>query len=237
MALKYTRRFKPGDVGPDVEAVGRALCRSGAGMRLAAFNALPQRTRRTWGWRKRRWLKAFKKKNGLAADGIYGKGAHAKLEPFFDARAKELMRRYEPEIALVEPHQGWGSLDRTLWELYSLGRSKYQLSDLGTYNPASRLPSGGPSDHAVGPPALAFDLGIDPDIGQADPQGHAFFEICMRDRRVEYVILGDKIWSRDRGLHAYTAGGHMNHVHVSGRHSSFVRATLRVRELAEQALA
>lgn len=35
---------------------------------------------------------------------------------------------------------------------------------------------------------------------------------------IHYVILGDKIWSTERGLHAYTAGGHESHVHVSGAH-------------------
>jgi hypothetical protein len=90
------------------------------------------------------------------------------------------------------------------------------LSDLGTYNPASTLPGGGKSDHAHYP-ARAFDLGIEPDTGWNNLTARAFFNQMVDHPAVEYVILGDKIWSRSRGLHEYTAGGHLNHLHVSAR--------------------
>jgi hypothetical protein len=237
MEVRYTRRLSPGDTGPDVEAVGRALCRAGFGVKLSAYNALPARVRRTWGWRKRRWLRAFKRAHKLPPDAVYGKGAHAALSPHFDAYGRSLMASYKPPVKLVEPRQGWGSLDRSLWELYSIAIGTYGMSDLGTYNSASRLPGGGISDHAKGPPALAFDVGIDPDVGMADPEGRAFFNLCARDRRVEYAILGDRIGSFRYGTRPYTSGGHLNHVHVSGRHSRLVRAAFRAQDLAYQALA
>lgn len=114
----------------------------------------------------------------------------------------------------IAPRQGWGSLDPSLHKAFSLGRSM-GLSDLGTYNPASRLPSGDPSDHARYP-AGAFDLGVTPAIGMQHPVGRVYFEAMVGRPEVEYVILGDVIWSRARGRHRYTAGEHMNHVHVSG---------------------
>lgn len=114
----------------------------------------------------------------------------------------------------IEPRQGWNSLDPSLRSAFSLGRSM-GLSDLGTYNPASRLPGGGVSDHARSP-ALAFDLGFTPAIGFAHPIARVFFEAMAGRPEVGYVILGDVIWSRERGRYRYTAGGHNNHVHVSG---------------------
>lgn len=115
---------------------------------------------------------------------------------------------------MIEPRQGWSSLDPSLHGLFSLGRTM-GLSDLGTYNPSSRLPGGGVSDHARSP-ALAFDLGVTPAVGMAHPLGRTFFEAMVGRPEVNYVILGDTIWSRDKGRHRYTAGGHLNHVHVSG---------------------
>lgn len=140
---------------------------------------------------------------------------------------------------MIEPRQGWSSLSPSLHAAFSLGRSM-GLSDLGTYNPASRLPGGGVSDHAQSP-ALAFDLGVTPAIGMAHPTGRVFFEAMIGRPEVNYVILGDTIWSRDRGRHRYTAGGHMNHVHVSGvpglaptdrREQSRSSATLTAPQLA-----
>jgi peptidoglycan hydrolase-like protein with peptidoglycan-binding domain len=162
-------------------------------------------------------VKVFQKLNGIKATGHFGQATLNALEPYMDARAKALYARFElpPEKAkIVEPNQGFDSLHSSLWEAYSIGRNM-GLSDLGTYNPASRLPSGSPSDHAVYP-ALAFDLGIEPDTGYSNPTGRAFFDRMIGRQEVSYVILGDKIWSRALGLHAYTAGGHLNHAHVSG---------------------
>ncbi len=114
---------------------------------------------------------------------------------------------------LVKPRQGFTSLRKDGWEAYSLGR-RLGLSDLGTYNPAATLPGGGKSDHAYHP-ARAFDLGLT----KAGTRERArwFFRQMIERPEAEYVIFEDKIWSRERGLHAYTAGGHETHVHVSLR--------------------
>ena len=124
---------------------------------------------------------------------------------------------------LVRPNQGFGSLTEDLWRDYTNGRN-LGLTDLGTYNPASTLPSGGASDHAtsrldgrIGEPACAFDLGFTPATGQAHPVAHAFFNSMIGRPEVAYVILGDRIWSVERGLHAYLdSSSHAGHVHVSG---------------------
>ena len=88
------------------------------------------------------------------------------------------------------------------------------FTNLGTHNPSSRLPGGGVSDHAKWPPE-AFDIGGFSG-GYRNKKARQMFEWLIRQPGVKYVILGDKIWSRDRGLHAYTAGGHDTHIHVSG---------------------
>lgn len=139
---------------------------------------------------------------------------------YADAYAKWVYRAWtapkpkpEPPV-IVAPIQGLASLHVSLHPIFSIGRNM-GLSDLGTFNPSSRLPSGAPSDHAVWP-AMAFDLGVEPDTGYANPVGRAYFWIAAGRPEVEYVILGDRIWSRARGLHAYYGGSHANHVHVSG---------------------
>ncbi len=148
---------------------------------------------------------------------------------YVDAYAVSLFNAYAdehkpkpPPPKLVEPNQGFDSLVKDMWEIYSLGRSM-GLFDLGTYNPRSKLPSGRPSDHAtsrlsgrIGEPACAFDLGFSPPTGQSNPKARVFYETCKLRPEVEYVICGDRIWSRDRGDHRYIYGGHDNHVHVSG---------------------
>ena len=121
-----------------------------------------------------------------------------------------------PKPKLVEPDQGWSSLDKSLWEPFSICRLG-GLSDLGTYNPASKLPSGAPSDHAVYP-AFAFDCGIDPDTGWNNLKARALAVRVVAFPAVEYVILGNRIWSDWRkAWGAYYSGGHMNHMHVSGQ--------------------
>lgn len=141
---------------------------------------------------------------------------------YADAYAKWVYRTWtapKPKPPpLVQPTQGFASLEPALWRLYSTGRTMGLEPDLGTFNPTSTLPGGGPSDHSVFP-ANAFDLGFDPDIGFAHPVARAFFNVCVGDPDCGYVILGDRIWSRaraDEGIRPYTAGGHLNHVHVSG---------------------
>lgn len=115
---------------------------------------------------------------------------------------------------LIEPMQGFESLRGDLYALYSLGR-RLGLHDRGTYNPDSRLPGGGRSDHAYWP-ARAFDLGIEDESERV--LARYFYRLARGRPDVGYVIFERRIWSKDRGEHAYTAGGHGHHVHVSGRH-------------------
>lgn len=159
------------------------------------------------------------------ATGNMGQATLDALWQYADAYSKWVYRTWtapEPKPIPpppIEPTQGWASLHRSLHAAYSLGRGEgYGFSDLGTYNPASKLPSGAPSDHALYP-ALAFDLGIDPDTGYSHPAARAYFHSMIGRPEVGYVILGDRIWSRARaaeGVRRYTGGGHMNHLHVSG---------------------
>ena len=92
------------------------------------------------------------------------------------------------------------------------------FTNLGSHNPDSRLPGGGVSDHAKWP-AEAFDIGGFSG-GWGNAKARRMFQWLIKQPGVKYVILGDKIWSRGRGLHAYTAGGHDTHIHVSGYGSS-----------------
>lgn len=165
---------------------------------------------------------------------------NGKVEPSFftamakkgypDALAIDLLNQYQdehkpppPPPKYVEPKQGFGSLVRDLWEAYTLGRNA-GLTDLGTYNPSSRLPSGGPSDHAtsrkdgrIGEPACAFDLGFSPATGWDNPKARAFFHQMAGRPEVHYVILGNRIWSVEKGLHFYeNSWDHAGHVHTSG---------------------
>ncbi len=219
MAVRYTRAIGKDMQGSDCEGVARALIRQGsAGVTLSAFNAQTPERRRTWNTQKMDWLKKYETKLGdpFSVDGIYGRAVHERLESHFDDLATKYMAEWKPPPPpLVEPVQGWAYLHSSLWDIYSVGR-RMDLFDLGTYNPASRLPSGAPSDHAVFPP-YAFDLGFDPDTGYEHDIARAFFGICMRRPEVEYVILGNRIGTRRTGLiNYYGYGGHSNHVHVSG---------------------
>lgn len=128
----------------------------------------------------------------------------------------KLLADLEPPLpVLIKPNQGWSSLHKSLWEAYSNGRRR-GLTDLGTYNPDSRLPSGAPSDHAV-LPAYAFDLGIEPDTGWANLKARAYAIWTAGRPEVEYTILGNRIWrGRFKVWGTYYSGGHLNHVHVSG---------------------
>lgn len=157
---------------------------------------------------------------GIQATGNVGQATFDEIWPHVDAYRRLQYRRFTvpppPQPPLIEPVQGFFSLHFSLWEAYSLGR-RMNLSDLGTYNPDSNLPSGAPSDHAFHP-SWAFDLGIEPDTGYQNPIGRSYFEAMMGRPEVEYVILGNRIWSRAQGLHSYFGGGHDNHVHVSGNH-------------------
>jgi peptidoglycan hydrolase-like protein with peptidoglycan-binding domain len=168
-------------------------------------------------------VKTFQRLNEIAATGHLGQATLDALWPYMDAYARLMYRAFvvpKPKPIpppLVEPNQGWASLHSSLYAAFSIGRS-LGFSDLGTYNPNSKLPSGAPSDHALHP-ARAFDLGIDPDVGYAHDAARAYFHSMIGRAEIGYVILGDRIWSRSRaseGVRRYTGGGHANHVHVSG---------------------
>ena len=94
--VRYTRSFRYGDHGADIEAVGRALCLAGEGISPLVFAALPTSVRRTWGRRKQKWLSRFKRKHGLSGAPTYGKRTHAALSPHFDTRARVLMNSWQP---------------------------------------------------------------------------------------------------------------------------------------------
>ena len=139
----------------------------------------------------------------------------------------ELFRRYRAKHGkLVEPRQGFDSLDSDLWLAYSLGR-KRGFTDLGTY-------VNKPGDHGVGPPALAFDLGRKNRFffrGWNYLVARRLAKLYVKEYRalsIEYVILGRRIWSRwganqkrwdaENGWHPLTSGdtSHDFHIHVSG---------------------
>lgn len=216
--IPFTRILEEGDTGSDVEAVGRALCRAGCFINIRIFNRAPKKWRQNFGTRKITALKKFEAKKALLKDAKYGPKDHLRLVRYFDGKAVDLYKSYKPPPPKpkpppqVEPNQGWSSLVASLWGEYSLARS-VGLSDLGTYNPSSRLPSGGRSEHAYWP-ARAFDVGFWP---YPSRPAYNFFLEMAGDDDVNYVIYGDLIWSRSRGLHRYSYGGHYNHVHVSAR--------------------
>lgn len=154
--------------------------------------------------------------NVKPADGSLEQATLDKLWPFFDRYGRMRYRTFRlPKPPLVEPKQGFDSLDESLWEPYTIAIRSIGGYDLGTYNPASRLPGGGLSDHAVYP-AFAFDIGFRPWTGWWNPLARRGFWKLAKHPAIEYVILGGKIHSKERGLHPYTAGGHLNHVHASG---------------------
>lgn len=107
------------------------------------------------------------------------------------------------------------SLHHSLWDAYAEALRTPGLFSLGTYNPASRLPSGLPSDHAVYP-AYAFDIGFNPDVGWQHPVARPYAEKTAKRWEVEYVILGNMIHI-DGGWRTFRGGGHLDHIHVSGR--------------------
>jgi len=220
----------PASFGYDVEATKRAVYRLlNNGPKWTGFIAQSPKAKKTFG-------KVFAKDLTLAqrqltagrTEGVLDESTLRALEDAgaFDGQARALwILQYAPPPlpALIEPKQGFGSLDRSLWRAYTMGREK-KLVDEGTYNPRSILPrSGKPSDHAtsrldgkIEPPAVAFDMGFTPATGYNHPVARSFFEEMIGRPEVNYVILGTKIWSVERGLHDYTSGGHESHVHTSG---------------------
>jgi hypothetical protein len=170
-------------------------------------------------------VEVFQRFSDIQPTGQFGQATLDAMWAFADAYSKyryRLLKVPPPPVTpspptLIGPNQGFDSLHRSLHQAFSEGR-RSGFSDLGTYNPDSNLPSGAPSDHAVYP-AMAFDLGIEPDTGWKNLPARQFFYSMMGRPEVEYVILGDRIWSRPRaseGIRPYTSGGHWNHIHVSG---------------------
>ena len=204
--------------GLDVEAHASAMHRFLRTGELAAFRRQPQTVRRTFGVGKRTLAKKAAREAGLPQYGVIGPALYAAMwdAGAYDVTARDQLDQYRESLKpkLVEPLQGFESLHESLWEAYSIGR-RMGLTDLGTFNPDSRLPSGARSDHAVFP-AYAFDLGIDPDTGWNYLKARAYVQRVAGRPEIEYVILGSKIWTR-RGWGSYYAGGHYNHAHVSGR--------------------
>lgn len=133
---------------------------------------------------------------------------------------QQLLARYRAKHGpLYRP----ASLQPALHLAYSLAMVR-SFTNLGTYNPASRLPSGRPSDHSVYP-AWAFDLGRPGwrglyGFGYLAARRYANLLADNADAlNIEYVIVGRRIWSRSRGWQPYDSDrSHDWHVHVSGRH-------------------
>lgn len=130
----------------------------------------------------------------------------------------ELRLRYlKKHRALVEPKQGFESLDAGLWLAYSMGR-KRGFTDLGTH--AKK-----PGDHGFWP-AWAFDLGRP---GWRGRFGFGWVAARLLARHywrhhralnINYVIVGRKIISRKHPTwRPYTRDtSHDWHIHVSGWH-------------------
>lgn len=132
-----------------------------------------------------------------------------------------LLARYlKKHKHLVEPAQGFDSLADALWLAYSMAR-KRGFTDLGTYVDK-------PLDHgglpwARRPPAWAFDIGRKNRFfnkGWNYLVARRFANFLVKYHvalNVEYVILGDRIWSRAKGWHYYGPDkSHFYHIHVSG---------------------
>lgn len=119
----------------------------------------------------------------------------------------------------VKPKQGFNSLHPILWTAYSIGRrAPYAFGDSGTYAGKAEDHSWGDRNGQPGV-SMAIDLGFSPATGQDNVLAKQYFDIMVGRPEVEYVILGDKIWSKTRGLHDYTRNRtHFYHVHVSGVH-------------------
>lgn len=97
-AVPFTRKLSGGELGIDVEGVGRALCRVGVFMPLRVFNAGSREWRRTYGWRKERAVNKLRKAEGWKQNGEYTPGVHQLLIDHggFDERAASFMQAYRP---------------------------------------------------------------------------------------------------------------------------------------------
>lgn len=129
---------------------------------------------------------------------------------------QDLLDRYRKRHGkLVEPRQGFNSLNENLWLAYSMGRRR-GFTDLGTY-------ANKPGDHGHRP-SDAFDLGrknrfFNKGWNYLVARRLAKFYVKHHKAlNINYVILGDKIWSRQHPYwHHYGPDkSHFFHIHVSG---------------------
>lgn len=208
--MKLKRPLRGSETGADVRMVQRALNKAPSQTVIAVTGVYDETTQRR--------VRAFRTAHSLSPGSHVDQVLLDRLWPYFDVYGRMRYRAYKPPVPLpilIEPNQGWASLDKSLWQAYSAGR-RAGLSDLGTYNPDSRLPSGAPSDHAVYP-AKAFDLGIDPDTGWENLKARAYCIQTVKRPEIAYAILGNRIWTDWRKVWgAYYSGGHLNHAHISG---------------------
>ena len=143
---------------------------------------------------------------------------------------KQLLKRYSKKHGkLVEPTQGFKSLDKSLWLAYSIGRQR-AFTDLGTYVDK-------PGDHGIGPPCFAFDLGRKNRFfnkGWNYLTARRLAKLYVREHEalnINYVILGRRIWGPVKPAsgdpadakpywHPLMTGdtSHDFHIHVSGVH-------------------
>lgn len=129
--------------------------------------------------------------------------------------AKLYARYIDKHKALVEPVQGWDSLNKGLWLAYSMGR-KRGFTDLGTY-------ANKPLDHGYWP-SNAFDLGRRNfffHLGFRYITARRFAKFLWENHEalhIDYIILGDKIISRRHPEWRYYGPdkSHFFHIHVSG---------------------
>jgi hypothetical protein len=226
---RFTRVLRRGDTGTDVQAISRAYIRANLWpqMTLTKFGKLPVKTRLTFDANRAGAQRRLEKQLGAKRDGIYARSSHEELvaRGVFDSTSIRLLKTWKPpEPPLIEPKQGFDSLHPSLHRVYTMGRMR-SFTDLGTYNPKATLPgSTNLSDHASSkdcakvpsPPAKAIDFGIEPDTGWENREAREFVLAIWERPEIEYVILGDKIAIRGEGIRPYTAGGHLNHIHISG---------------------
>lgn len=203
--------------GTDIDGHARAMHRYLRDSQLYNYELQPDIMRRTYGIGKRTLAKKCAEKAGLPQYGVVGPALYAAMRDAgaYDQIAEARVQAYADSLAPKPVVLPVASLHSSLWTAYSDALTTKGLFSLGTYNPASKLPSGLPSDHAVYP-AYAFDIGFDPDTGWANPVARAYAERTAKRLEVEYVILGNKIHI-DGAWKTYTGGGHLDHVHVSGR--------------------
>lgn len=208
--------------GLDISGHGRAMHRYLRDGQLGSYEKQPDLMKATFGVGKRTLAKKCAAKAGLPQYGVLGPGLFRALVAAgaYDVIAEQRVVAYAKSLEpppLVEPNQGWGSLDESLWQAYSDGRNR-SFTDLGTY-------VNKPGDHGVGPPCFAFDLGR-PDRflfkgwDYIAARRLALYYVKHHERlNINYVILGRRLWSRSIPVwHPLTTGdtSHDYHIHCSG---------------------